>query len=108
MAFIHNFQRTALVIAICLAISTSAIANSDNDVALGDISLEDLLNIEVTSASKIATKISEAPAVITVYTQKHMSQYGFNVINDLLYNLKPDIYVRSIMIFRDHFNFEFF
>lgn len=87
MAFIHNFQRTALVIAICSAISTSAIANSDNDLLLGDISLEDLLNIEVTSASKIATKISKAPAVITAYTQKHMSQYGFNVINDLLYTL---------------------
>ncbi len=54
---------------------------------IGNISLEDLLNIEVTSASKIATKVSLAPATITAYKNKHFENYGFHVINDLLYTM---------------------
>jgi outer membrane receptor protein involved in Fe transport len=65
----------------------SATAAGDEDFELGDLSLGDLLNIEVTSASKIATKIAQAPAVITAYKQSHLEEYGFTVINDLLYTL---------------------
>ncbi|WP_144394886.1 TonB-dependent receptor [Pleionea sediminis] len=73
------------VSATVLLMASNSYADSTGEV--GNISLEDLLNIEVTSASKIATKISEAPAVVTAYKQKQLDQYGFNVINDLLYTL---------------------
>lgn len=61
--------------------------DGDDDVDFGEMSLGALLDIEVTSASKIATKTSQAPAVITVYTQQYLEEYGFTVINELLYSL---------------------
>ncbi len=79
------FKLKLLTLTISSILSSEVFADSDDDLA--SLSLDDLLNIEVTSASKIATKISEAPAVITAYTQKQMDQYGFTVINDLLYTL---------------------
>ena len=80
-----KFRLSIIAIAVCSTISSGVWANDDDE--MGEISLEDLLNLEVTSASKIATKISEAPAVITAYTRNQMEQYGFEVINDLLYTL---------------------
>lgn len=77
------FSIVSLLVGSCIATGVSA----EEEDELDSISLEDLLNIEVTSASKIATKISQAPAVITAYTKEQMEQYGFNVINDLLYTL---------------------
>jgi len=82
----NRFRLSLLTAAVCTVISTAAFAEED-DEDLSSISLEDLLNIEVTSASKIATKISQAPAVITAYTRDQMEEYGFEVINDLLFTL---------------------
>ncbi len=80
-----KFRLSLVTAAVFTVFSSGAWAEDDDDMS--SISLEDLLNIEVTSASKISTKISLAPAVITAYKQEYMDQYGFNVINDLLYTL---------------------
>ena len=42
-----------------------------------DLSLEDLLNMTVSSASKYAQKSSEAPASITIITAEEIERYGF-------------------------------
>ena len=75
------------LIASALAATLSATVHAEDDIDLFDLSLSELLSIEVTSASKIATKISKAPAVITAYKQETLEEYGFTVINDLLYTL---------------------
>jgi iron complex outermembrane receptor protein len=79
------FRLPMIITIIYAVISISAFAEEEMD--LFEMSFEDLLKIEVTSASKIAIKISEAPAVITVYTRDQMNDYGFEVINDLLFSL---------------------
>lgn len=86
-----HFRPTLVAAALTVAFALPVYADDDIDgdpgVDFGEMSLSALLDIEVTSASKIATKTSQAPAVITVYPQEMMDQYGFTVINDLLYSL---------------------
>ncbi len=82
-----HFRFNLIASALLAVLSTPTLAEDDYDEDLSDISLSALLTIEVTSASKIATPIAKAPAVITAYTQQNMEEYGFTVINDLLYSL---------------------
>ena len=85
---IRRFRFTLIAAALLSVLSQPVLADDmGDDVDMSDISLDDLLNFEVTSASKIATKISKAPAVVTAYKRETMEQYGFTVINDLLYSL---------------------
>jgi outer membrane receptor protein involved in Fe transport len=54
---------------------------------LQDLSLEELLNIRIVSASKVSQKISEAPSVVSVINRKQIHQYGWVSINDVMYRL---------------------
>ncbi len=49
-----------------------------------EISLEDLLNMEVTTASKSAEKQSDAPGIITVLTKDELKRYGGTTLTDVL------------------------
>ena len=51
---------------------------------LSQLSLEELLNVEVTSVSKKAEPLSEAPAAIYVLTADDIRRSGYNNIPDLL------------------------
>ena len=62
---------------------------------LSQVSLEDLMNIEVTSVSKKAQKISQAAAAIFVITQEEISHSGAANIPDLL-RMVPGVDVSQI------------
>jgi iron complex outermembrane receptor protein len=51
---------------------------------LTEASLEDLMNIEVTTVSKKEQKLSQAPAAIFVITQEDIRRSGMTAIPDLL------------------------
>ncbi len=51
---------------------------------LMDLSLDDLLNMEVTTASKKAEKTSDAPGVVTVITGKEIAGFGAQNLMDVL------------------------
>jgi len=51
---------------------------------LADASLEDLMNIEVTTVSKKEQKLSQAPAAIYVITREDIRRSGMTAIPDLL------------------------
>lgn len=51
---------------------------------LFDMSLEDLMNIKVTTTSKTEEKISEAPGVISVITHDEMERFGARTLKDVL------------------------
>jgi hypothetical protein len=70
-----HFRFNLIASALLVILSTPALAD-DNYDDMSDISLSDLFTIEVTSASKIATPIAKAPAVITAYTQQYMGEYS--------------------------------
>ena len=50
----------------------------DDSSDLFSLSLEDLLNVEVTTASKKAEKTSDAPGIITTITSQEIKNFGAN------------------------------
>jgi len=51
---------------------------------ISEMSLEDLLNMDITTVSKSAEKISDAPGVISVLTKDEISRFGGITLKDLL------------------------
>jgi iron complex outermembrane receptor protein len=62
---------------------------------LADLSLDDLMNVEVTSVSKQPQRIADAPASVTVIGQNDIQRSGLNTIPDLL-SLAPGMDVQRI------------
>jgi iron complex outermembrane receptor protein len=62
---------------------------------LADLSLDDLMNVEVTSVSKQPQRIADAPASITVIGQNDIQRSGLNTIPDLL-RLAPGMNVARV------------
>jgi iron complex outermembrane receptor protein len=72
---------------------------SSHDAALAQDSpdltampIEQLLNLEVSTASKIPQKISEAPSAVSVITAEDIRRHGYRTLADLLQNVRG-IYV---------------
>ncbi|MCK7581241.1 MAG: TonB-dependent receptor plug domain-containing protein [Chromatiales bacterium] len=51
---------------------------------LSDVPLENLLNVEVYSASRFAQRINDAPANVTVITAAEIKQYGWRTLAEIL------------------------
>jgi outer membrane receptor for ferrienterochelin and colicins len=49
-----------------------------------NVSLQTLLNMQVTTASKTEEKLSDAPGVITVVTKDEIKRFGGNTLKDIL------------------------
>jgi iron complex outermembrane recepter protein len=82
------------------ATNPSATQQSSNPDAEGakdltDMSLEDLMNVQVTSVSKKKESIADAPAAVTVIDQDTIARSGFSTIPDLL-RLAPGMDVGRI------------
>jgi outer membrane receptor for ferrienterochelin and colicins len=77
---------------IGFAVAISGVAAEKRD--LTDMSLQDLLNIEIFSASKFLQKASEAPASIDIITADEIARYGYRNINDVLRSV-PGFYVTN-------------
>jgi iron complex outermembrane receptor protein len=89
---ILNRGCVALLIALSLAIFTRA-QNPPQD--LSKLSVEDLMNVEVTSVSKKEQKLSQTAAAIFVITQEDIRRSGANNIPDLL-RMVPGVNVAQI------------
>jgi iron complex outermembrane receptor protein len=81
-----------LLLALSFAISTRA-QNPPED--LSKLSVEDLMNVEVTSVSKKEQKVSQTAAAIFVITQEDIHRSGANNIPDLL-RMVPGVNVAQI------------
>ena len=66
-----------------------ALASAD----LTSLSLEDLMNVEVTSVSKQKQRVGDAPAAITVIHQEEIRQSGLHQIPEIL-RLAPGLFVQ--------------
>jgi outer membrane receptor for ferrienterochelin and colicins len=85
-----GFQNVFGLLAI-LALTTAGFAQQ-NDKDLSDVSLEELGNIQVYSASKHMQSASEAPASVTVVTADEIQKYGYRNLADVLRSV-PGFYV---------------
>jgi outer membrane receptor protein involved in Fe transport len=63
------------------------------DVA--DISLEDLLNVEITTAGKRAEKIGDIPASVIIVTREDIETHGYQNLAEILQNIQGLYYVND-------------
>lgn len=78
-----------LIIASILTLSGMAAAADHASAAkLRDLSLEELMEIPVYSASKFDQKLSETPAAMTVITADEISKYGYRTLGDILRSVR--------------------
>ncbi len=89
--------RTLLIICF-VSIFQVTHAQTKEDAAevdnLLDLSLEDLMNIRVESATKNSVSIQKAPSVVRVFTKNDFQTHGFNTLQDVL-NAVPGIQVQE-------------
>lgn len=65
-----------------------AVAIAGQLADLTTLSLEQLLNVEVVSASKVAQKTSDVPASMTVVTAKEIQDFGYRTLADVLSSVR--------------------
>jgi iron complex outermembrane recepter protein len=93
--FIRRWRWQSLALAFLLVAPESARSQSSTPQALADSTLEDLMNIEVTSVSKKEQKLSETGAAIFVITQDDIHRSGAANIPDVL-RMAPGVNVARI------------
>jgi outer membrane receptor for ferrienterochelin and colicins len=100
-AGIRLVQQALILVSLCLLpllASTRALAQKkDETPSLLDMSLEDLMAVEVDSvygASGFKQKVTEAPASITIITSEEIQRYGYRTLADILRNVRG-FYVSS-------------
>jgi len=88
----HGFVKSGIALAMCLCassiyaqdLSKESDASQKSFEELSEMSLEELLNVPITVASKKAEKISDAPGVISVLTREDIDRFGGISLKDLL------------------------
>ncbi len=68
-------------------------------IDIEEISLEDILNMEVVSATKKTQKISEAPAIISVITARQIKERGYQSVGEALQS------VAGLDLLHDHLQY---
>ena len=86
---------SSLPIALALGAPTLAWAQSVADKSIADLTLEDLLNIKVTTASRKSQALSDVPAAVFVITGEDIQRSGATSIPDVL-RLAPGVEVAKI------------
>ncbi len=59
-----------------------------------DLSMEDLMNVTVESATKSSVSLQKAPSIIRVYTDKDIEKFGFITLRDVL-NSIPGVMIQE-------------
>jgi iron complex outermembrane receptor protein len=75
------------LLALCLAWAANAHADTEvgrSGEAVDDLDLVKLLNVEVSTATKTAETLDDAPAVITVITRDDIARWGYESLADVL------------------------
>ena len=94
----RTHQRAALLVS-AVAIAVGAISDAQADAvstnSLKSLSVEDLMNLEVTSVSKAGELLSDAAAAVYVITREDILNSGAKSIPDIL-RLAPNLQVAQI------------
>jgi len=85
-------NRTAGGLLLAAIVASSGACAAPGAVDLTALSLDDLLNVEVYTASKFPQKMSEAPSYVTVVTAGDIKAYGYRTLSAILRNV-PGLYV---------------
>ncbi|MBA7532136.1 Vitamin B12 transporter BtuB [subsurface metagenome] len=97
-------KRTGLILVILFAVPCLVFSQEPDTIRVEYIlsmSLEELLNAEVTSASKIPQKLREVPAIVRVITADQIKERGYFVLEEALADL-PGFNFRNILGFNSY------
>ncbi|MGB7848082.1 MAG: TonB-dependent receptor [Candidatus Acidiferrum sp.] len=88
---------TAATISLLLLLRSSSLCGQARapQQNLADVSIEELMNVEVTSASRKAETLSKSPAAIFVVTAEEIRRGGFTSIPEAL-RMVPGLYVTRV------------
>lgn len=67
---------------LCVFCSLATVANEDTDIY--SLSLQELLNISVSIASRNATPLSQTPSSVSLFTREDIERLGLRTLGDLL------------------------
>lgn len=87
-------MKSLLVLLIAVAVSVS-VKGADSSAPADELSLEQLISIQVTSVSKKETPLEQSPAAVTVITAEDIRRLGITTIPDAL-RLVPGMDVAQI------------
>ncbi|HEX8614497.1 MAG TPA: TonB-dependent receptor [Telluria sp.] len=86
---IPNHPLRAIALAAALAsVAQPAVAHPDHQQDLNALPIEQLLNLEIITASKFAQKISEAPSSVSVITADDIRRFGYRSLADILRSVR--------------------
>jgi iron complex outermembrane receptor protein len=91
----HPWPRAVLALALLWLAPASARSQTAAPQALTDASIEDLMNVEVTSVSRKEQKLSRTPAAVYVINQEDIRRSGATNIPDVL-RMAPGVDVAQI------------
>jgi outer membrane receptor protein involved in Fe transport len=85
-----------IALAVMLCASTAAFAQATSVVSgapdeldlLSELTLEQLMDVEISSASKRVQRVSDAPSSVTVLTAEDFRTYGWKTLNDALRSVR--------------------
>jgi outer membrane receptor protein involved in Fe transport len=86
-----NFSVITLVTMIIL---NGIVAHAEDKIDLTELPIENLLNMEVYSASKFIQKKSDAPTAVTVITAQNIKDYGYRTVADIVQSVRG-LYIDS-------------
>jgi outer membrane receptor protein involved in Fe transport len=89
--FGKHFTTWAIICGILMILPPAFAAEQETDDLMEEISLGDLLNLEITTAGKKAEKVSEIPASVVVITREDIERYGYQDLAEILENV-PGLY----------------
>lgn len=72
------------LLSFCCVLTAAADTSSD----LTGLSLEQLLDVEVSSASKFPQKVSDAPSAVSIVTAADIKAYGYRTLADVLQSIR--------------------
>jgi len=90
-AIADYFRAIPAVLAMGIVLPMQAVAASREPEPLADLtrlSIEELLDVEVYSASKFVQKITEAPSAVTIITAADIKTYGYRTLADVLRSVR--------------------
>src|SRR4030042_4989154 len=62
--------------------------SANPEIDLTDLSLDELMNIKVTGASKFEQTVAEAPSSVSVITADEIKKYGYRTLAEILKSIR--------------------
>ena len=95
MLSVHGFTRVLVLAVMVLSPGTPARAQTARPADLGGFSLEDLMKIQITAASRREQRVGDIPAAVFVLTQDDIRRSGMRTLPEL-FRLVPGVQVAQL------------